>query len=331
MQPFEDLSNDALVQRLRQLAEVALGAYDLGDTRLFPLTQTENMTFRVESHSGGRYVLRIHRPGAKSAAEIRSELLWLAALRRDTDLVVPDPVPTTSGDLLTIADAEGVPGPRPCVLFRWVDGRFAPHLRSAAAFGRVGTFMARLHRHAEQFVPPPGFTRGRLDQVSLAGIRAAFEALGLTLSPEDRTTIIAVVERIGDDMRALGQGPEVFSLIHADLHQFNYLFYRGEVRAIDFDDCCRAHFLYDIAVALHGAGDWRPTPAMRAAFFAGYRGVRPLAQEHEAYLASFLALRRLILLPWMLQHVTQPEVQDWVPAFVTNALRELRALGQRHR
>jgi Ser/Thr protein kinase RdoA (MazF antagonist) len=325
MQSFDQLPYDAQVQRLSQLAEAALTDYDLGEARLIPITQSENMTFRVEPRSGGRLVIRIHRPGAKSAAEIRSELRWLAALRRDTELVVPAPVPTASGDLLTVADVEGVPEQRACVLFGWVEGRFAPRLRSAAAFGRVGTFMARLHNHAEQFAPPPGFTRGRLDHASLDAIGAPFEAPGLPLASEDRATIAAVIERIGADMRALGERPEVFGLIHADLHQFNYLFDRGEVRAIDFDDCCHAHFLYDIAVALHGAGDWRATPAMRAAFLAGYRGARPLAAEHEAYLGSFLALRQLILLPWLLTRAGQPGFEN-VSMLVTNSLRELRSL-----
>ncbi len=35
---------------------------------------------------------------------VRSELTGLAALRRDTDLVVPEPVRTRNGDLLTDTD-----------------------------------------------------------------------------------------------------------------------------------------------------------------------------------------------------------------------------------
>ncbi|MBA3251044.1 MAG: hypothetical protein H0T66_12235 [Geodermatophilaceae bacterium] len=40
---------------------------------------------------------------------VRSELTGLAALRRDTDLVVPEPVRTRNGDLLAVASAPGVP------------------------------------------------------------------------------------------------------------------------------------------------------------------------------------------------------------------------------
>jgi Ser/Thr protein kinase RdoA (MazF antagonist) len=336
--PFGDLSFAAQIRRLRQLAQVALRAYDLDIVKLAPLTQTENTTFRVDgcaphqpASASERYVLRISRPDAKSAAEIRSELLWLAALRHETDLVVPDPIVTTSGELLTTADAEGVPGPRHCVLFRWVPGRFLGHHVSAAAFGRVGAFMARLHLHAERFGSPAGFVRGRLDEGGLAELRAQFAAPGLSLSRDDRALIHDVLALIAAAMQALGAGQAVFGLIHGDLHQFNYLFHHGAVRAIDFDDCGWGYYLYDIAVAMLGAGDWRLTPEMRAAFFAGYRHVRALPQEYQAYLELFIGLRRVIMLPWILARAEQPDFQAWAPAFVARTLHELRELGDRRR
>src|SRR5262245_25988595 len=105
MKAFEALTYAGQVRRLRRLAERALGAYGLGGARLAALTNSENMTFRVDAPDGERYVLRIHRPNRKSVAAIRSELLWLAALRRDTDLIVPDPVPSADGALVTLAEA----------------------------------------------------------------------------------------------------------------------------------------------------------------------------------------------------------------------------------
>ncbi|MGI8586394.1 MAG: hypothetical protein ACR2M0_01715 [Chloroflexia bacterium] len=39
--------------------------------------------------------MRITRPGKSTVAEVQSELAWLVALNRDTELVVPDPVHTS--------------------------------------------------------------------------------------------------------------------------------------------------------------------------------------------------------------------------------------------
>jgi Ser/Thr protein kinase RdoA (MazF antagonist) len=115
-----------------------------------------------------------------------------------------------------------------------------------------------------------------------------------------RDLVALSLERFRAAFDRLGTGPEVFGLVHADLHQFNVLLHRGQVRAIDFDDCCFGHYLYDLAVTLVGAGPWRTTPAMRAAFLAGYRQERALPAQLEGMLGTFMALRRLLLLRWAL-------------------------------
>jgi Ser/Thr protein kinase RdoA (MazF antagonist) len=51
-------------------------------------------------------------------------------------------------------------------------------------------------------------------------------------------------------MTRLGDGTDQFGLIHADLHLDNALFWRDDVRIIDFDDCGFGYWLYDIAVSL---------------------------------------------------------------------------------
>ncbi len=49
---FERLARKVQIGRLRRLAEVALAAYDLGETRLTLLAHLFNMTFRVDTASG---------------------------------------------------------------------------------------------------------------------------------------------------------------------------------------------------------------------------------------------------------------------------------------
>src|SRR5436305_10436151 len=113
MRSFAELTCGGQVRRMKQLAETALTAYDLGDVHLTPLAHFFNTTFRVdtcppsEDARGKRYVIRIHRPGTQNALVIQSELLWLQALRRDTGLVVPVPVPTRTGELVTCASIAG--------------------------------------------------------------------------------------------------------------------------------------------------------------------------------------------------------------------------------
>jgi Ser/Thr protein kinase RdoA (MazF antagonist) len=64
-----------------------------------------NTTFRVDGLNGERHVLRVQRTDGPTATMVGSELAWLLALGRDTDLAVPQPVANRFGDPLTVAAA----------------------------------------------------------------------------------------------------------------------------------------------------------------------------------------------------------------------------------
>ncbi|MCA9540267.1 MAG: phosphotransferase, partial [Myxococcales bacterium] len=122
MRAYLDLTNRGQAQRIRLLARQAVEAFGLVDARLDLLDHAENTTFRVTAPQG-RYVLRVHRPGYRSPAEIQSELWWLDALTREAGLRVPRPQRTPDGRWLVQCQVPGVPEPRDCVLFEWLDGR----------------------------------------------------------------------------------------------------------------------------------------------------------------------------------------------------------------
>jgi Ser/Thr protein kinase RdoA (MazF antagonist) len=345
MKRFQDLTPGGQFRRMRGLAEVALGAYDLQVLRLSPLQHWLNTTFRVDArspwHDAGetaRYTLRIHRPGFQTAAMIRSELLWLAALCRETDLVVPEPVPTREGALLTTVATAGVPEPRHCVVLRWVPGRFRRTRLGATALEQVGTFMARLHRHAvrpgsrhaEGFVPPDGFVRQRWDHAGILGRALGVDAQKsrAALAPHARRVLDATAERVREAMETLGEGPGVFGLIHADLHQGNYLFHQGAVCAIDFDTAGWGHYVYDVAVTFSTLRTWKTYPALRAAFLRGYRRVRPLSPAHEAHVETFIAARLLAHTLWLAGHLDEPMFRERAPGRVAGQVEVLeRFLG----
>ena len=317
MEPFAALGYRGQVARLRRLADAALIAYGVRPTRLTALAHEENTTFRVETSDGEQYALRIHRASGTplhpqhGPEEVRSELAWLAALRRDTDLVVPEPVPTLAGDLIVVAATEGVPEPRVCALFRWVEGRFLDAGLTPRHLERVGAGTARLHEHALTWAPPPGFVRPRVGDLSDDAEAYAVGTAGEVIGRNAAAVVAAVIDAVRQARRELGETRETFALIHADLHQANYLFHRGTMRAIDFDDCGWGHLAYDLATTVSELRHKPDADALRAALLRGYRAVRPLPPHHERSLGVFLALRELLLTMWFLEQRHHPAFATW--------------------
>jgi Ser/Thr protein kinase RdoA (MazF antagonist) len=332
--PFDALGRAGRTRRLVRLAAAALASYDVVPARIVPLTRGFNSTFRVDTTGGERLVLRVQRRGGPDPVMVRSEMAWLTALRRDTDLVVPDPVPTRAGDLQTVVTADGVPQARSCVLYRWVEGRFVDEQLTEGHLARVGAFTARLHVHGAAFVPPPGFRRGAVDHVTTVGrtqddglsaevAGRAADVVG-ALRPDGGRLVRAVVERARTARAEIGRGPDAYGLIHADLHQENYLFHRGRVRAIDFDDCGYGPFVYDLAVTLSELTRRAGYPALRAAMLAGYRTVRSLPAGHERFIDTFIALRHLQLTMWAVEHRTEPMFRDSWRRWLDDGLAAIR-------
>jgi Ser/Thr protein kinase RdoA (MazF antagonist) len=338
MEAFNSLSRRGQLIRLGRLARMALGNYPLPVTRVAPLKHEHNSTFRVWTADGRKFVLRIHRPGQHTLEAIHSELLWLEALNRDTQLEVPRPVPAKEGELFTRVEVEDVPEPRVCVLFSWLEGRFIDEHLQPVHLEQVGSFTALLHEHASGWSPPTGFRRGRVD-VLTAQARGLLWDLAETRSPDgfvkypsdedvDRClrlissvypaevveAVDGVIQRIRRALIELGHASEKFGLIHADLHQENYFFHQGRARAIDFDDCGFGHYLFDLNVTLIEIQYLPRYDELRTAFLSGYRQVRSLPVEDEAYLDAFFALRHLQLLVWVLESRTHPAFRDsWEP------------------
>lgn len=327
--PFADLSHRAQVARLRGLADQALRAYPLpGPVRFTLQLHLANTTFRVTDGSGAQYVLRVAQPNYRTEAQLRSEAIWLAALRRETDLGVPEPVATASGDWLTVVAADGVPEARACLLFRWVEGRFRRHGPSAADLRRVGGFMARLHAHTRTFTPPNGFTRPSGDVLTWLGYwlePGGVDPEGTFIPAEDRALLDAAARRIHAQVAALGTGPDRFGLIHTDLHHGNVLFHHGEVRAIDFDDSGFEPYVYDPAVTLWAVRRQPNYPALRDALLDGYAAVGSLPIGTDTLLDPLIAGRYLTVCRYiLLRAADHPGLRQMAPGYVRATVEHVR-------
>lgn len=336
MKPFNEASHRAQVLRLRKLAEAALAHYDIEVDAFSTLLHLENTTFRVVA--GEEYVLRINRPNHRTEAQIRSEAMWLTAIRADTDLVVPEPVRNREGSFVTVAGARGVPEERCCVLFKRVEGQFYRDRLSPVALERVGRFTAKLHDHAQTFDPPQSFSRHNVEfgDEEQPGEMVRIINKGLVdgaaiIAPHDLATFTLARHFLQEAIDKIGRDERVFGLIHADLHHGNYLFQGQEVHAIDFDDCGWGHFLYDLAVTqwyLQARPDYQ---ALRQAHLQGYSSIRPLDEEQLSQMSTFSAARTLLMGLYMAGRVDNPELQERAPQFVARCASVLRDFLTRNR
>ncbi|MXV75584.1 phosphotransferase [Candidatus Poribacteria bacterium] len=285
------------------MSEVSLRFLSNTDNTVFRVDLTTQQINKIKTPNVPRqYILRIARPGKYPPEMIGSELLWLSALRTQASLVVPEPVPAADGTFVQKVSVAGVPEPRHCVLFRWIPGRFRNHdLLTLKELERVGSFIARLHRHAETFVLPDKFDRPRLDETILLGENTVLcPGVGdRFFSLRDLSVFETGIRELCTQMEQIGKSSEVFGMIHGDSQPANFLFHGQNIHFIDFSDCGLGYYLYDCVPTLSYLRHRPDFQTQWSAFFGGYQKVRSLSADYKAQFETFTALRTVFLVNWV--------------------------------
>ncbi len=309
MSDFDDLPHEQQLQRLQALAEQALGHYDRlpAAAGLEMINLSENATYRVrDPGSDRRWALRVHREGYHSTAAIASELAWLQALRNDGAVLTPVPLPGSDGELIQTVSHALLPRPRNVVLFEWETGEEpaedGPHLMDW--FEVLGETTARMHLHEKAWQRPPGFERHTWDFDTSLGEHPHWGRWrdGMGLTPEIESVFARTVELIGRRLERFGQGPERFGLIHCDMRLANLLIDGDVTKVIDFDDCGFSWLMYDAATTVSFFEHRPEVPELMRAWVRGYRKVSELPEDDEHEIATFIMLRRLLLVAWIGSH-----------------------------
>lgn len=285
MRRFEVLCDEERADRYKALAKKALLAYGLTPDLTY-VGQGTHTVFRAFV-GGGAYAVRIGEAG-RDLALIRRELLWLAALGRDTPLGVPEPILTLHGDLFSTVSMEGVPGTRSCSVVRWVEGERREAELTTDEVAAMGRLAAALHRHADTFRWPEEITPVQDDAQSRAF--TACDALRPTLdAPGDASLLADAAARIADAIppSALG-GP-----IHGDLRLRKLRLDHGVAGVLGFAHCRLGADLEDLSVLWMELDGRRSTLELRSALLEGYRTVRSLPAACEDSLGAYGALRAL--------------------------------------
>jgi Ser/Thr protein kinase RdoA (MazF antagonist) len=315
-----DLSTGGdVLDRVTRFAERAARAYGCAPASTVRLLNvSENATYLVEDPDQGPCILRVHRLGYHTEAEIESELAWMDALRAEAGVRTPRVLPAPDGQrVLALPDIEEPPVPgaaagpgrlqpgalRHCVRFEYLAGT-EPADDDAAHFAELGEVTARMHRHARQWPRPSWFTRFSWDYDAAFGQQARWGRWqdGIGVGPAERAVLGRLDGVLAERLAAFGTGPDRFGLVHADTRLANLLVDGGRVSVIDFDDSGFSWFLYDVGTSVSFFEHQPHVPDLVASWLAGYRRVLSLPAEDEAEIWTFIMFRRLLLVAWIGSH-----------------------------
>lgn len=324
MDSFGQMMEQEMEPLYEQLARKALATYGLETAELRYLGPSRNVVFRVQNERG-RWAIRICPPDRDHKALMR-ELLWLVALNLDTDLGVPEPVLTPSGDLFQKVSMRGLSGFRAFTLFRWVKGHVADELREdhLRAWGR---FTGTMHQHAQTFDWPEEVVPDRrwLDTLEerIRVLQKAIRGLG-----EPLETVVQAFPVLHRVISTLGYGRDVIGAVHGDLGLHHVLFAEGTARAIDFETVHWNYYALDVATCLRAIRSHSQVDPLTRAYIDGYSSVRPLPCDPEEHLPAMdflhavLQLERVVSTPTSHPEDLRKDALQWAAAKARGLIEE---------
>jgi Ser/Thr protein kinase RdoA (MazF antagonist) len=306
MTELHDLSGGGdVLDRVTRLAQRALDSYGCHPgAGVQLLNVSENATYLVNDPDNGRSVLRVHRLGYHSDAEIESELAWMDALRAEAGVRTPRVMPAADGRRVVTVTDEAGGQQRSVVRFEFLPGT-EPVDDSLEHFDELGEITARMHRHARRWARPAGFTRFEWGYDEAFGGVARWGRWqdGIGVGAEEREVLGRLDAVLQARLAAFGTGPDRYGLIHADTRLANLLVDDGgRVSVIDFDDCGFSWYLYDVGTSVSFFEHEPQVPGLIDAWLTGYRREGDLSPADEAEIWTFILFRRLLLVAWIGSH-----------------------------
>ena len=198
----------------------------------------ENFVFEVK-YGDGSAIFRVSHGSHRNADAIRDELAFMQHVR-GFGVRTPDAILTAGGALL--ASTGHSENDFHAVLFEKAPGRpptaadFGPKL--CRAWGKA---TGAMHRSIASMPAMPARPAWYEDDL----VVKAFHYLPESMT-EHRRQFTALTER----MHAWPTTPDIYGLIHSDLHNNNFFLHEGQLTAFDFDDANYHWLANDIAIPL---------------------------------------------------------------------------------
>jgi Ser/Thr protein kinase RdoA (MazF antagonist) len=289
-------SSDFYAKSVKQ----ALGKFGIGEEAEVSLIKhRENAVYSVETPTH-KSVLRMHRPGYRTAAELWSEAEWTMSLS-SVGVDTPHHILGVDGQPVQRVSSPHTDQLILCDLLEWVEGHEPSGVELEKTFSEVGRLSALIHSHGVSWAKPQGFVRPRLDEEHLfgpQGVWGDFNQLE-ALTSDQRNLLVRLSIKIREDLSGFEKTSATWGLIHGDLMPENILQTPNGAVVIDFDDGGFGWFVCDLATSL---GVYLGTPdfdRLMEAWVEGYATVTDPDKIGLEFLPALIGARLLQALGWV--------------------------------
>ena len=328
MKSFDQLTPTTQRKWLRELGYTALKQYGIKDAKLRFISESSAIIFRVDA-ANQQYVLRINPELPDQWIKwTQAELLWLFALKRDTKLSVPEPIADPNGNFVHIISTNKIPEGRLVTLLRWMPGQRIGKHPAPYLVKQIGTRMAHLHNHTEQFSLPENTNRPHTSWYKLTYWQDHHNDTTKTLTTKQRDLCTIASERLLTEIKNIGTSKN-YGLVHADVTLNNCLLHQDQISLIDFADARYASHYYDIAVPLTNLTEYwnidhQTYDMLQNTFYEGYSNVRTLGKHYESSVKTFMVARAFDVIEWIHLDWPSPTHFPFGPKLLSSSLQRIR-------
>lgn len=324
---FGKVSYLAQVRRLRSLAEETLKHYPFTYSSLEFIKYSANAIFKVTDRQDKQYVLRINPPGHHQIEAIQEEISWINQILSTTNLIVPTPIKSLSGQYFTEISHRLIPNNRFCLVFEWLPGTKNWHSINTIYAKKLGQLIAKLHlsgkgisiNHRNYWLTDGliGTKNAKFHNIEKLSDVSMQEQQDITSARRMLYPILNELET---------KHPDKTGLIHTDTQPNNIVVHKGQFSIIDFDDCGLGFYYDDLAVALNAfehvaeSNHNKSFQLLKDALVEGYSEHIPLSQEDAKLLPYFMLARKLVTIAWLEARKSNPSIGYYYPIAVNRAI-----------